>query len=152
MALAAWPSNKECKWLNLSINIKCWFAWIALLKLSPKFCHWVTSPRNFGNASLGSFALGWLDIKLAFVLKLVNDWEPLPEAGLSDDCITPAWEVEGASKDWIPPQAAQTHVAREGCNVIYITYVTRRCRVTGDRWKYKRLCMRNILLRSANAK
>ena len=23
------------------------------------------------------------------------------------------------------PQAAQTHVAREGCNVIYITYVTR---------------------------
>ena len=38
-------------------------------------------------------------------------------------------------------QAAQTHVAREGCNVIYITYVTRRCRVTGDRWKYMRLCM-----------
>ena len=31
------------------------------------------------------------------------------------------------------PQAAQTHVAREGCNVIYITYVTRRCRVTDDR-------------------
>ena len=30
-------------------------------------------------------------------------------------------------------QAAQTHVAREGCNVIYITYVTRWCRVTGDR-------------------
>ena len=49
-------------------------------------------------------------------------------------------------------QAAQTHFAREGCNVIYITYVTRRCRVTGDRWKYKRLCMGNILLRSANAK
>ena len=23
------------------------------------------------------------------------------------------------------PQAAQTHVAREGCNAIYITYVTR---------------------------
>ena len=31
------------------------------------------------------------------------------------------------------PQVAQTHVAREGCNVIYITYVTRRCRVTDDR-------------------
>ena len=31
------------------------------------------------------------------------------------------------------PQAGQTHVAREGCNVIYITYVTRRCRVTDDR-------------------
>ena len=75
MALAAWPSNKECKWLNLSIKLKCWFTWIALLKLSPKFCHCVTSPQNFGNASLGSFALGWLDIKLAFVLKLVNDWE-----------------------------------------------------------------------------
>ena len=30
-------------------------------------------------------------------------------------------------------QAAQTHVAREGCNIIYITYVTRRCRVTDDR-------------------
>ena len=40
------------------------------------------------------------------------------------------------------------HVAREGCNVIYTTSVTHRCRVTGDRWKYKRLCMRNILLRS----
>ena len=52
----------------------------------------------------------------------------------------------------IKPQAAQTHVAREGCNVIYITYVTRWCRVTGDRWKYKRHCMGNILLRSANAK
>ena len=49
-------------------------------------------------------------------------------------------------------QAAQTHVAREGWNVIYITYVTRWCRVTGDRWKYKRHCMGNILLRSANAK
>ena len=34
---------------------------------------------------------------------------------------------------FIPPQAAQTHVAREGCNVIYMTYVTRRCRVTDDR-------------------
>ena len=75
MALAAWPSNKECKWLNLSIKLKCWFTWIALLKLSPKFWHCVNSPQNFGNASLGSFALGWLDIKLAFVLKLVNDWE-----------------------------------------------------------------------------
>ena len=30
------------------------------------------------------------------------------------------------------PQAAQTHVTREGCNVIYIPQVTRRCRVTGD--------------------
>ena len=75
MTLAAWPSNKDCKWLNLSIKLKCWFTWIALLKLSPKFCHCLTSPQNFGNASLGSFALGWLDIKLAFVLKLVNDWE-----------------------------------------------------------------------------
>ena len=33
----------------------------------------------------------------------------------------------------VTSQAAQTHVAREGCNVIYITYVTRRYRVTGDR-------------------
>ena len=33
----------------------------------------------------------------------------------------------------VEPQAAQTHVAREGCNVICITYVTRRCRVTDDR-------------------
>ena len=31
-------------------------------------------------------------------------------------------------------------------NVIYITYVTCQCRVTGDRWKYKRLCMRNIII------
>ena len=30
------------------------------------------------------------------------------------------------------PQAAQTHITREGCNVIYIPWVTRRCRVTGD--------------------
>ena len=34
---------------------------------------------------------------------------------------------------FVPVQAAQTHVAREGCNVMYITYVTRRCRVTDDR-------------------
>ena len=52
----------------------------------------------------------------------------------------------------ISSQAAQTHVAREGCNVIYITYVTRRCRVTDDRWKCNRLCMGNILLRFATAK
>ena len=38
-----------------------------------------------------------------------------------------------AIKTTLKPQAAQTHVAREGCNVIYITYVTRRCRVTDDR-------------------
>ena len=32
----------------------------------------------------------------------------------------------GEAKDSsVVPQVAQTHVAREGCNVIYITYVTR---------------------------
>ena len=30
-----------------------------------------------------------------------------------------------AKKGPVNTQAAQTHVAREGCNVIYITYVTR---------------------------
>ena len=44
-----------------------------------------------------------------------------------DDCIT----LDKLEKKMVvqnfgdKPQAAQTHVAREGCNVIYITYVTR---------------------------
>ena len=79
----------------------------------------------------------------------ISCWLPAPQT--IDRCIR-SNVTTVQTKHCVTPQAAQTHVAREGCNVIYITYVTRRCRVTDDRWKYKRLCMGNISLRSANAK
>ena len=55
-------------------------------------------------------------------------------------------------------QAAQTHVTRKECKVIYLLQVTRdlSARRAGVAFKAtvenKRLCMRNKILRSSNAK
>ena len=47
-------------------------------------------------------------------------WERVVSGNLHKN---PKWPVR--IKNPVRSQAAQTHVAREGCNVIYITYVTR---------------------------
>ena len=49
-----------------------------------------------------------------------------------DDWPTRKCKTDRQIRHVLISQAAQTHVAREGCNVIYITYVTRWCRVTAQ--------------------